>query len=68
MQNESDLPPYFYKLGEIGRHGKIDIPKRSLLIKALQNKGYQAAATHINSQGIKTSADLETCIAIAINI
>ncbi|WP_319420259.1 class I SAM-dependent methyltransferase [Pleurocapsa sp. FMAR1] len=68
MKDEIDLPPYFYKLGEIGRRGKIDIPKRSHLIKALQDQGYQAAATHINPQGIKTDADLETCIAIAIHI
>ena len=68
MRDEIDLPPYFYKLGEIGRRGKIDIPKRSHLIKALQDKGYQAAATHINSQAIKTDADLETCIAIAVKI
>ena len=68
MQNEIDLPPYFYKLGEIGHRGKIDIPKRSHLIEALQDQGYQAAATHINLQAIKTNADLETCIAIAINI
>ncbi len=68
MRDEIDLPPYFYKLGEIGLRGKIDIPKRSHLIKTLQDKGYQAAATHINSQAIKTDANLETCIAIAMKI
>ena len=64
MTGEIGLPPYFYKLGEIGRFGKIDIPKRSHLIQALQDRGYQAAATHINAQAIKTNASMETCIAI----
>ena len=68
MAGEIDLPPYFYTLREIGRQGKIDLPQRSHLIKALQDQGYQAATTHINPQGIKTNANLDTCIAIATQI
>ena len=68
MKNEIDLPPYFYTLQEIGRRGKLDLPKRSHLITALQDKGYLAAATHINPQGIKTNANMEDCIAIATKI
>ncbi|MBE9047707.1 tRNA (guanine-N1)-methyltransferase [Pleurocapsales cyanobacterium LEGE 10410] len=68
MKHEIDLPPYFYTLQEIGRRGKLDLPKRSHLIAALQKQGYQAAATHIDPQGIKTNASLESCIAIAKNI
>ena len=65
MTNEIDFPPYFYTLGEIGRRGKLDIPKRSLLIKALQDNGYRASATHINPQAIKTDANLHACINLA---
>ena len=65
MAAEAELPPYFYTLGEIGSKGKMDLPKRSQLIAALQNKGYQATVTHINPQAIKTNADIHTCIAIA---
>ena len=68
MAGEINLPPYFYTLREIGSRGKLDLPKRSHLIQALQDRGYQAAATHINSQGIKTNADINTCIAIATQI
>ena len=64
MVEEINLPPYFFKLGEIGRRSKMDIPKRSHLIKALQNHGYQASTTHINPQAIKTNADMTTCISI----
>lgn len=67
MQGEIDFPPYFYTLGEIGSRGKLDLPKRSHLITALQNQGYQAAATHIDPQGIKTDANMETCIAVINN-
>ena len=65
MIDEIDFPPYFYTLGEIGRRGKLDIPKRSHLIQALQEHGYRAAVTHINAQAIKTNADIHTCIALA---
>ena len=65
MSAETNFPPYFYTLGEIGNRGKMDIPKRSHLITALQNKGYQATVTHINPQAIKTNADLNTCIALS---
>ncbi|BAZ45157.1 N2,N2-dimethylguanosine tRNA methyltransferase [Chondrocystis sp. NIES-4102] len=68
MLEEIDLPPYFYTLKEIGRRGKLDLPKKSHLIAALQNQGYQAAATPINLEGIKTNANISTCIAIASKI
>jgi tRNA (guanine26-N2/guanine27-N2)-dimethyltransferase len=64
MESEADFPPYFYTLGEIGRRGKMDIPKRSHLIRSLQALGYRATATHINAQAIKTDADIATCIRI----
>jgi tRNA (guanine26-N2/guanine27-N2)-dimethyltransferase len=65
MENESNFPPYFYTLGEIGKRGKMDIPPKMSLIQALQSQGYRATETHIHSQAIKSDADLTTCIAIA---
>lgn len=65
MQREASLPPYFYTLGEIGRRGQMDIPKRSRLIEALQKQGYDASPTHINAQAIKTTASMAVCIQIA---
>jgi tRNA (guanine26-N2/guanine27-N2)-dimethyltransferase len=65
MEAEVGLPPYFYTLGEIGRRGKMDIPKRDRLIQALQERGYRASPTHIDAQAIKTNADLPLCIAVA---
>jgi tRNA (guanine26-N2/guanine27-N2)-dimethyltransferase len=56
MQAESDLPPYFYTLGEIGRRGKMDIPRRDRLIQALHDRGFRCAKTHIHPAGIKTDA------------
>ncbi len=65
---EIDFPPYFYTLREIGKRGKLDLPKRGHLIQALQKEGYQASVTHINSQAIKTNADINTCITVARSI
>lgn len=65
MEAEADFPPYFFTLGEIGRRGKMDIPKRDRLIQSLHEQNYRASPTHINAQAIKTDADLPTCIAVA---
>jgi tRNA (guanine26-N2/guanine27-N2)-dimethyltransferase len=43
----------------------MDIPKRARIIQALIERGYRASPTHIDSQAIKTDADLSTCIAVA---
>jgi tRNA (guanine26-N2/guanine27-N2)-dimethyltransferase len=64
MESEAEFPPYFYTLREIGRRGKMDLPKRSRLIEALQAVGYRATATHIDAQAIKTNAKIAICIEI----
>lgn len=65
MQAEAEMPPYFYTLGEIGRRGKLDIPRSSYLIQTLRDWGYRASLTHIDREAIKTDADLPTCIEAA---
>ena len=62
MAGEIDLPPYFYTLKEIAKFSQLDLPKRSHLIQALQQQGYQAALTHINPQAIKTNASMDSII------
>ena len=66
LSAEAELPPYFLTLREIGKRGRLDLPKRSFMIEALQARGYRASATHINAEAIKTDADIDTCIAIAL--
>jgi tRNA (guanine26-N2/guanine27-N2)-dimethyltransferase len=65
MQAETPLPPYYYPLGEIGRRGKMDLPKRDRLIQALLESGYQASPTHLDPEAFKTNAPFPACIAIA---
>jgi tRNA (guanine26-N2/guanine27-N2)-dimethyltransferase len=65
MQAENPLPPYYYPLGEMGRRGKMDLPKRNRLIQALLNAGYQASPTHLDPEALKTNAPFPVCIAIA---
>jgi len=62
MQEEAEMPPYFFPLGEIGRRGRCDVGGRSRLIQTLQSWGYQACRTHLNPQAIKTDAALTICI------
>ncbi|WP_343327980.1 tRNA (guanine-N1)-methyltransferase [Leptolyngbya sp. CCY15150] len=68
MAAEATMPPYFYRLGDMGKQGQMDIPKRSHLIQALQAQGYRATATHIHAEAIKTDASLAICVAIARSI
>jgi tRNA (guanine26-N2/guanine27-N2)-dimethyltransferase len=65
MQAENPLPPYYYPLGEIGRRGKMDLPRRDRLIQALLDAGYQASPTHLDPEALKTNAPFPDCIAIA---
>lgn len=65
MEKEATLPPYFYPLKEISSRGKLDLPKRDLLIQELQNQGYETAISHVNLQSIKTNASFKKCVEIA---
>jgi tRNA (guanine26-N2/guanine27-N2)-dimethyltransferase len=65
MQTEVDLPPYFYRLGEVGRRGQMDIPKRDRLLAAIGAQGYRVSLTHIHPEGFKTDAPFAVCVALA---
>jgi tRNA (guanine26-N2/guanine27-N2)-dimethyltransferase len=65
MGLEADMPPYYFRLGDIGRHGQMDIPRRDRLIVALRHWGYRACMTHLDAQAIKTDAPLATCLEVA---
>ncbi len=65
MQAEATLPPYYFTLPEIGRHGQMDIPKRSDLMQVLRDRGFQVSLTHLEAQAIKTDATMADCIAAA---
>jgi tRNA (guanine26-N2/guanine27-N2)-dimethyltransferase len=65
MQQEADLPPYYYPLGDIGRRGGMDIPNRDRLIAALWERGYRATMSSLEPQAIKTEAEFQDCVAVA---
>lgn len=65
MQAEADLPPYYFTLPEIGRHGQMDIPRREMLMLALRDRGFRVSHTHLEAQAIKTDATIADCIAAA---
>jgi tRNA (guanine26-N2/guanine27-N2)-dimethyltransferase len=68
MSEEAEMPPYFYTLGEIGRRGKIDIPKRDRLRDGLREQGFKFCVTHIDPEGFKTDARFGDCLAIARSV
>jgi tRNA (guanine26-N2/guanine27-N2)-dimethyltransferase len=63
-RSEMGMPPYFYTLGEVGRRGQMDIPKRDRLARALIEQGYRFSRTAIDPEGFKTDATLATCVAL----
>ena len=65
MQTEADLPPYYFTLPEMGRHGQMDIPKREALMRVLRDRGFRVSRTHFEPQAIKTDATMADCIAAA---
>ena len=65
MQAEADLPPYYFTLPEVGRHGQMAIPKREQLMRVLRDRGFRVSRTHFEPQAIKTDATMADCIAAA---
>ncbi|ERN42060.1 N2,N2-dimethylguanosine tRNA methyltransferase [Rubidibacter lacunae KORDI 51-2] len=65
MIAEADCPPWFFPLGEIGKRGRIDLPKRDRLLAALRDRGYRAATACVDTQAIKTDADMQVCVEVA---
>lgn len=65
MQAEANMPPYYFTLPEIGRHGHMDIPKRDRLMAVLRDRGFRVSHTHLEAQAIKTDATINECIAAA---
>ncbi len=65
MEAEATLPPFYFTLPEIGRHGQMDIPKREKLMLALRDRGFQVSRTHLDAQAIKTNATMADCIVAA---
>lgn len=68
MADEADLPPWFFRLAEIGRRTKRNIPNRDRMIAALCDRGFSASQSHIDPQAIKTTATFQDCIAIAAEL
>ena len=65
MHAEATLPPYYFPLPEIGRQGRMDIPKRERLMQVLSDRGFAVSRTHFDPQAIKTDATVADCIAAA---
>ncbi|MDB9528218.1 tRNA (guanine-N1)-methyltransferase [Oscillatoria sp. CS-180] len=65
MQDEAEMPPYYFTLPEIGRRGQMDIPKREHLMTVLRDRGFRVSRTHLDAQAIKSDANIFDCIKAA---
>ena len=65
LRDEAMLPPFHYPCGEIGRRGKLDIPKRDRLLEELQAQQHLAVRTHFSDNAIKTTASIAEVIRAA---
>ena len=65
LHAEATLPPYHFPMGEIGRRGKLDVPRRDRLIESLQEQGFTASATHLSPDAIKTTASIASIVETA---
>jgi tRNA (guanine26-N2/guanine27-N2)-dimethyltransferase len=60
IKNESGLSiPFFYLVGEICKKNSLCAPKKTEIIKALEEEGYPSSETHFDPEGIRTEATPE---------
>ena len=67
MVAEADprLPPYFVHTHDLARAAGVSPPKRDLIMETLRAKGHLAVRSHVERDGIKTDADVRTCVEAA---
>ena len=66
LEEEADVPAFFYTSDSIASEMKISPPKMEVIFEKLKNKGYQAFKTHFSSTGFKTNAPLNEIKSIFI--
>ncbi|KAL3695883.1 hypothetical protein R1sor_009959 [Riccia sorocarpa] len=64
MVNESEpgLPSGYIKMDEIGKRGKVRVPRRKDFIDRLQQEGYVASRSHVERRAVKTNCPMDKCI------
>jgi len=64
IEQETELPPFYYNLHEIARMNKTAIPRIEKLIGELQRKGFAAGRTHFCPTAVKTDAKFDVLLEI----
>ena len=59
------MPPYFAHTHDLARAAGVSPPKRDLIMEMLRAKGHLAVRSHVERDGIKTDADMGTCVEAA---
>jgi len=56
LENEADVPPFFYTTDNIAASLKTSVPRMSYIFEKLKEKEYEVAKTHFSPIGFKTNA------------
>jgi len=64
INEECNMPPFFYTLDAIASKLKKEEPKVIEMIEKLRKNGFKASRTHLHPKGIKTDASYEEFISI----
>ena len=64
LAQESDAPPLFYDIHEMGSRARVGSPRSEALHEALRANGFSVAPVHFNRLGIRTNAKAKDVLAI----
>jgi len=56
LENETDVPPFFYKTDNMASSLKTSVPRMSYIFEKLKENGYDVVRTHFSPIGFKTNA------------
>ncbi len=59
IDSEAEIVTPFYDLHELASVMDIEVPKRDLVIEAIDGKGYPVSRTHFSPTGFRTDAPIE---------
>ncbi|KAL2642401.1 hypothetical protein R1flu_009988 [Riccia fluitans] len=61
-ESQPGLPSGYVRMDQIGKRGKVRVPRRKDFIDRLQQEGYAASRSHIEPRAVKTNCPMDQCI------
>lgn len=68
-ESADGLPPLFFRTDHLASRGQLQrTPPRDRLIKRLKAAGFEAARSHVDDRGVKTSAGVREVLQVAAGL